>query len=592
MNTIHEQAEAVTYELFRTPEGRSDPYPRYHRLRALAPIHRSETVRGWVLTRYDDCNAVLRDPRFIRGYAVSLDQRRPEWRQRLALARGERSMLNMDGPGHTRLRKLVARAFTPRSMERLRPRIEAMVDTHLDRLADAGGGDLMTELAFPLPVQVIGELLGVPEDDRPPFREIVRRFTAVLELGSNPGDLDDADAAVAEMDTYFTGLIAEVRANPRDDLLSALVAVDDAGDRLSDDELRSLASLIFIAGFETTTNLIGNGILALLRHPDELELLRKDADLFVNLPDELLRYDGTVQLTARITAQPVEIDGIVLGANEPVFPVLGAANRDPARYDHPDRLDVTRTDIRPLAFGGGIHFCVGAALARLETEIVFRKLIGRFGDIELGGLAPVRDRLTLRGPGVVPLVVGNGRAATRVSPMPNAAARATDDALPIRPSGDDAAWRAAFRARAETARSQDDDELGDRMRLLGRVPLFRACTRDELAELAATAYPMAFDPGDVLCVEGAEANECYVIAAGEAVATARGRQLAVIGIDDVVGERGPLLGEPRAATVTATSHVLTYAISRKALRRLSALRPELAAAMHDSVAQRYAAARS
>jgi hypothetical protein len=355
------------------------------------------------------------------------------------------------------------------------------------------------------------------------------------------------------------------------------------GERL---DLDALASLIFIAGFETTTNLIGNGVLALLRHPDQLELLRKDAAFFANLPDELLRYDGTVQLTARITAEPVEIDGIVLGANEPVFPVLGAANRDPARYDHPDRLDVTRTDIRPLAFGGGIHFCLGAALAHLETEVVFRRLIGRFGDIELDGLAQVRDRLTLRGPGVVPLVLGNGRGAAQPMPLP---AAANVEAMPVRPSGDDAAWRAEFRAHAERAVPPNDDELGERIGLLDRVPLFRPCTPDELAELASTAYPMAFDPGDVLCVEGAEANECYVIAAGEAVATARGRQLAVIGVDDVVGERGPLLGEPRAATVTATSHVLTYAISRKALRRLSALRPELAAAMHDSVAQRYAA---
>jgi cytochrome P450 len=550
-------------------------------LRRLAPVHYSEVVRGWVLTRYEDCNAVLRDPRFIRGYAASLDQRRPNWRERRALVRGERTMLNLDGPAHTRLRKLVARAFTPRSVERLRPAVEAMVSEPLDRLAKAGGGDLMTELAFPLPVRVIGELLGVPEDDRARFRDLAARLTVVFEMGNTPEQWKGAEEAGTDIDAYFTGLIASKRARPADDLLSALLAVDDAGDRLSDDEVVSLSSLLFVAGFETTTNLIGNGILALLNHPDQIEVLRNRPELFATLPDELLRYDGTVQLVARLSSEPVEVGGVLMGKNETVFPLLGAANHDPARYDDPDRLDVTRTDIRPLSFGGGIHYCLGAALARLETEIVFRELIGRFGTIELDGLAPRRDRLSLRGPDMVPLALGSG------PPRP-AAADETVRVLPARPGGEgDAAWRAAFRARVDASASPVGDELAEVVALLGRVPLFGACTRHELEELAATAYSIAFDTGDVLCSEGAAPGECYIIAAGEASAVSGGRCLATIRADDVVGERAPLLGALRAATVVAASHLLTYAISLDALRRLGERRPSLAASMRRQVEQRY-----
>jgi cytochrome P450 len=581
MTMIDEGPEAVAFELFRTPEGRANPYPRYHTLRSLAPVHYSEVVRGWVLTRYEDCNAVLRDPRFIRGYAVSLDQRRPNWRERRALVRGERTLLNLDGPAHTRLRKLVARAFTPRSVERLRPAVEVMVDEPLDRLAAAGGGDLMTELAFPLPVRVIGELLGVPDEDRARFRDLAARLTVVFEMGNTSEQWKGAEEAGTEIDRYFTALIASKRARPADDLLSALLAVDDGGDRLSDGELVSLSSLLFVAGFETTTNLIGNGILALLNHPDQIALLRGRPELFANLPDELLRYDGTVQLVTRLASEAVEVGGALIETNETVFPLLGAANHDPARYDDPDRLDVTRTDIRPLSFGGGIHYCLGAALARLETEIVFRKLISRFGIIDLDGLAPRRDRLSLRGPDLVPVVLGSPRARPAA---PNEAM----SALRARPTGEsDAAWRAAFRAKVDAAGPPDRDELVERVALLRRVPLLRVCMPEELEELAGTAYPIAFDPGDVLCSEGAEPGECYIIAAGEALAVSGDRVLATIGANDVVGERGPLLGVPRAATVTAASHLLTYAISQDALRCLGERRPSLAASMREQVEQRY-----
>jgi hypothetical protein len=303
--------------------------------------------------------------------------------------------------------------------------------------------------------------------------------------------------------------------------------------------------------------------------------------LFANLPDELLRYDGTVQLVTRLASEAVEVGGALIETNETVFPLLGAANHDPARYDDPDRLDVTRTDIRPLSFGGGIHYCLGAALARLETEIVFRKLISRFGIIDLDGLAPRRDRLSLRGPDLVPVVLG--------SPLPRPAApNEAMSALPARPTGEsDAAWRAAFRAKVDAAGPPDRDELVERVALLRRVPLLGVCMPEELEELAGTAYPIAFDPGDVLCSEGAKPGECYIIAAGEALAVSGDRVLATIGANDVVGERGPLLGVPRAATVTAASHLLTYAISQDALRCLGERRPSVFAAMREQVEQRY-----
>jgi len=197
------EAEDVVVQLFLTPDGRRNPYPLYHRLRELAPVHRSAAMRTWILTRYDDCAAALRDPRLAKDYVARMDQRRPGWRDRPALARAERSMLNTDGPYHTRLRKLVSRDFTPRNVEALRPRIEAMVDEHLDPMAEAGHGDLMERFAFPLPVRVIGELLGVPEDDRPQFRDLVRDQTATFEFGATSHQLDAADAAWLTIDGYF-----------------------------------------------------------------------------------------------------------------------------------------------------------------------------------------------------------------------------------------------------------------------------------------------------------------------------------------------------------------------------------------------------
>jgi cytochrome P450 len=573
-------AEDVVRDLFFTREGRANPYPRYHQLRELAPVYRSEALQAWLLTRYDDCKSALRDPRLEKHFAESLDARAPRWRERPGLVWSSRTMLNLDAPEHTRLRRLVVREFTPRTVEMLRPKVEVMVDELLDAMHDVG--ELMEELAFKLPISVIGMQLGVPSADRAQFRELTQRLTAVFELGANRVMLDDADAAVLECIAYFDKLIDQRRARPEDDLLSRLIVMDaradaEAGepDHLTNEELNNLAALLFLAGFETTTNLIGNGMISLLSQPDQMEALRADPELCTNVAEELLRHDGTVQLAARFATTDIAFGDATIPAGDGVFILLGAANRDPERYPDPDRIDFTRENIQQLSFGGGVHLCLGAPLARLETEIVFRKLSERFAAIELDGELPAhRDRLTLRAPSAVPLKFR--RAATGASP------------LGVRPAGDDTQWRAEYRAHLDAQADVDDAELQSRIALLRRIPFFAPCAEADLASLAASAYPIAFDPGEDLCVEGTEAPDLYAIAAGDAEVVIRGERTGEVGADDVVGERGVILGATRAATVTATSHMITFAISRERLRQVLEASPDVIAAMQDNVRRRYA----
>jgi hypothetical protein len=371
-----------------------------------------------------------------------------------------------------------------------------------------------------------------------------------------------------------------------------LLQREDDGDHLTDDELVVLASLLFLAGFETTTNLIGNGVFGLLRQPDQIDLLRQDPELFGELPDELLRFDGTVQMAARFSKDDIQFGDTTIPEGQNVFMIVGAGNHDPARYAEPDRLDVTRKQVKPLTFGGGVHFCIGAALARLEIEVFFRRLFTRFGTIELDREPEFRDRLTLRGLPSLELILRESAAPARhvdvspaVDPVPAPANTSSDATLPPRPSGDDRAWRAKYRSlREETT---DPAELSATVELLGRVPLFRGCKPEELQDLAASAYPISFERGDKLCVEGADAPECYVIAEGQAECTIGGDVVAVVGQDDVVGELGPLRGQARAATVTATTHMVTYAISREELARLVQRSPSAAAAMEEELRRRY-----
>lgn len=581
-------ADSLASRLFLTREGRTDPYPIYHRLREQSPVHRC-SLGMWLLSRYDDCRAALRDPRLGKNYARQVEQRfGPDWRRHLSLTAGEHSMLNTTGAEHTRLRKLVSRSFTPRRIAGLKPFIERTVRELLDPIGQAGGGDVLGTLGFPLPVTIIGEMLGVPAEDRPRFRTWVRDLVAVLEMKPSEEQMAAADAAQVAIRGYFFDLIADKRRRPGDDLLSALVQTGDAaddGDRLGDDELVTMAVLLFAAGFETTTNLFGNGLLGLLRAPEQMQRLRDQPSRIANLPEEFLRYDGTVQMVSRFTETSIDIGGQTIPAGEQVFMLLGAGNHDPARFADPDRLDVTRTEIEPLSFGGGVHFCLGAALARAEIEITFRQLIERFDRIELEGPEPqFQDRLTLRG---LPELTVRCRSTSSMHHGDFAAVPESDTSCPhatasspargLRPEGGDAElrWRADLRRRIEREPAGPEslsgsagDGLAATAALLARNRFFQGCSREQLEFLAATAYPMSFEPGDMLCVEGADSPECYVVAEGSAVVTIGRKGVGTVGEDDIIGERGVLLDTVRAATVTAMEHMITYALSRDRLRRL------------------------
>ena len=402
MNTTDNQTTAapddVLVSLFSDPAVRADPYPAYRQLRETAPVHHSAVLPLWVATRYDDCGTVLRDPRFGKSEAVqrtfgsaaqSADREVP------IISRY--AMLRMNPPDHTRMRSHVAREFTPRRVEELRPAVEAMVDEILDQLADAGGGDLMDLLAFPLPVRVIGELLGVPVEDREQFRWVVRDAAAALEPTASAEAITAAESAIDTMNDYFRSLIAERRNRPTDDLIGGLIGVTDGGDRLSENELVATIVLLFAAGFETTTNLIGNGLISLLRNRDQMQMLRADPSLGHGAVEEMLRYESSVQLDARTALDDAAIAGQHIDAGQVVLTLLGAANRDPYRYQDPDRFDITRTGTQHLSFAAGIHHCLGAPLARLEGEVVFQRLLARFPTIDADTTPVWRPSLTLRG---------------------------------------------------------------------------------------------------------------------------------------------------------------------------------------------------
>ncbi|MBI5506957.1 MAG: cytochrome P450 [Deltaproteobacteria bacterium] len=392
-----EIADAAFMSLLMDVEKRRNPYPVFRAMREAAPVFQSG-VGGWVLTRYDDCYNVLRDPRGGKDWnGLMMQSGLDDWREHPSLSYGSRSLLFLNPPQHTRLRRLVAKAFTPRVVEALTPRMAAVVEGLLDEIEQRGGGDLMDMLAFPLPVTVIGDLLGVPEADRPRFRDAVRANTRTLEIGVSREEVEVADAAALWMQDYFHELIADKRTHRGEDMLTGMLEAEEGGDRLSDTEIVEMGLLLFAAGFETTTNLIGNGLHALLTHPDQLDLLRKRGDLLGNAVEELLRFDPSIQITGRYVLEDIEVGGERIPAGAGVMTLLGAANRDPARFTDPDRLDITRRDIEPLSFGSGIHYCLGSNLARGEGRLAIGKLIERFARIELAEEPRFRDQLGFHG---------------------------------------------------------------------------------------------------------------------------------------------------------------------------------------------------
>jgi cytochrome P450 len=373
-----------------TAEFRQDPYPVYERIRREHPVYRSS--QGiWYLTRYVDVDAALRDLRLSKDHAwMRRWYARQTGREDLDRLRDRfgRSMLHADPPDHTRLRKLANKAFVVRRTEGLRPRIEALVDELLDAAVAAGPAmELIGALAYPLPLTVICELVGVPPGDhhriRTWSRQLVNQTKAVLTPDAGQPACQHIEQAADEFEEYLRDLMGKRRAEPADDILSALVAVAESDDQLTDSELISTCYLLLVTGHETTANLIGNGTLALLRHPDQLRRLQQDPTLIRSAVEELLRYDSPVQKVTRIVVGQVEVGGQTLGAGEFVSPVLAAANRDPDCFPDPDRLDLGRADNRHLSFGNGPHFCLGAPLARLESEVAIGALVRRLPALRL-----------------------------------------------------------------------------------------------------------------------------------------------------------------------------------------------------------------
>ncbi|MCC5953619.1 MAG: cytochrome P450 [Acidimicrobiia bacterium] len=365
---------------------RADPHSVYRALRAQGgPVVAAPERNEVMLLDYDVSLAVLRDPRCSTNPSHRI---RPPGEEdaddfRVAMTSGNsRVLLFLDPPDHTRLRRLVSKAFTPRAVERLRPHIAEIVDGILDDAADAGEFDVVEDLGYRLAVTVICELMGVPTSDRHLFGPWSSAASRLLDGATiTAEELQASVEGAVALSTYFEDLFVERRRSPGEDLVSALLAVEEEGDRLTPDELRSIVVLLFIAGHETTMNLIGNGTLALLRHPDQLALLAADPELAPSAVEELLRFDGPVQLTGRIPTCDVEIEGYRFDRGTQLTVMLMAANRDPARFDDPDRLDITRTDNAHLSFSGGMHYCLGASLARVEAQVAVGKLTDRFGDV-------------------------------------------------------------------------------------------------------------------------------------------------------------------------------------------------------------------
>jgi cytochrome P450 len=386
------------------PDVLADPYPFYERLRTEDPVHWEELEVGftrWALTRYDDIAMVLRDPRISaqRQWGVGwLPEGSQQTAERVQQAY-QRQVLFVDAPDHTRLRRLMMSAFTPRVVAGMRPLIQQLVDQMLAAVAPAGAMDVIADLAYPLPTSVIAAMLGVPPRDRPRFQAWATDMGTTFDGDpARPERAARAYEGVAALLEYMADLVRQRRRSPQDDLTQALIAASDAEDVLDADEVVANAALLLVAGHETTTNLIGNGLLALLRHPDQMERLRAEPGLIESGVEELLRYDSPVQMTARLAREDLEIGGRRIEAGQLILVLLGAANRDPAQFGEPDRLDVSRAENRHLSFAYGPHFCLSAALARLEGQIAFSTLLRRWPRLELATeTVSWRDNATLRG---------------------------------------------------------------------------------------------------------------------------------------------------------------------------------------------------
>ena len=390
-----------------TSEGRADPYPLYAALHEKGEVIESGPGNVMVVG-YDAINSVLRDPGFRVSDESIFDKNFPGWRANPVFIQGVDWILNLNAPRHSRVRSLIAHAFTARRIAGLEPAIAKMADELLGAMADRGADgcavEFMHDFAYLLPVTVICELIGIPEADREGFRPVARDLAGVFEV-NDVETLPAINAAAVELLAYFTGLAAKRRADPRDDLLSDLLAVSDSHDgRLTDAELLHNLTLLLVAGFETTTNLLGNGLHVILQDPSAGEAVRDGSIPPSAFVEEVLRFDSPVQLTSRI-GYDTSVGGVPVSPGTEVVTLLGAGNRDPRRFTNPARFDPTRPDGGPLSFGGGAHFCIGAALARLEGAVAFPRLLSRFPKISAAGEPTRRDTLVLRGFDALPVMV-------------------------------------------------------------------------------------------------------------------------------------------------------------------------------------------
>lgn len=365
----------------------SDPYPLYARLRTEDPVHRMRLLNGWAITKYQDIDAVLRDHRRFSNLCVPGGQ----------VETGPVSLLDLDPPAHSRLRSLVSQAFTPRAIEQLRPKIQRIADQLLDEVADQPRFDLVSSLAFPFPVTVIAEMLGIPAEDLDRFEKWSNDIALTVEPLLHDEEALKVLNARKELDEYFEEIIALRRRRPQDDMISALIEAEEHGEKLTHVELTTTLTLLLVAGNETTRNLIGNGMLALLAHPEQLRLLRANPELLGSAVSETLRYDPPVQLDGRAALEDLEIRGRQIRAGQIVVSVIGSANRDPDVFENPDDLDIRRNSSSHLSFGRGIHYCLGAPLAKMEGRIALEGILRRFPSIRLAAEPERRPQTVLRG---------------------------------------------------------------------------------------------------------------------------------------------------------------------------------------------------
>ena len=368
-----------------SPKTRAYPYDIYRELRERDPVHRMRLLKAHLLTEYGDVDKVLRDHRRFsnsrRGFAFT----------------ELRTLLHSDPPQHTRLRGIILKAFTSRAVNRLEPRTGEIMEELLDAVEGKGRFELMSAVAFPLPVIVISEMLGIPPEDRGKFEDWSNRLAKSVEPVLSGEEIEGIRGAWDSVYEYFDAVIDERRADPKDDLISSLIAARDEGNKLTHEEVLLTLLLLLVAGNETTRNLIGNGMLALLNHPDQLAKLRDDPGLMESAVNEMLRFDSPVQLDGRFVEEDVVIGSKSIKAGSQVLCSLGAANRDPKVFSEPDRFDISRNDAANLAFGRGIHYCLGASLAMLEAELAFSGILNRYSSIRLAEQPEYRDQLVLRG---------------------------------------------------------------------------------------------------------------------------------------------------------------------------------------------------